>query len=465
MKSHLIDHWVKNLKAGIYDDNHIKEASKFYSPVELKSVAQRIGVSIQNCDSCHELVHTKNTAPAYWGAQYVCHRCLNKFYRKESSGEYILRGDFGYRDRRRLEMHLAYTLQAHNANILEHTFRFMVSEDEDRIPRNKLRFFGVELELEREKDQPIPPDIIGRSIVSFREPYFTLALRDGSLSAAPGDSKKGSNGIELVSLPATMKYHRFEAGWQNFFEQNSQYFQPWPDTTGLHFHVSREGITDLTIGKITCFVNRQYNQKFMYQIAGRDFNKPSTVASMQCPDAIYAGGRPEKDKEPFESWSLGRIKELVKYKHHDPFCYLNISKEERPYYIHPDTGGIKYDNKMNRIISTLDPPKFGVAGKCTCQHKYKKDDKIKFNRYSSINVHTDKPTFEFRMFRGSTNMAHFNSSMEFCDAIIEFCTLRPLSELRYEVFIQWLDSRRKVYPYLVKWLVSSDWMVERRRKK
>lgn len=75
------------------------------------------------------------------------------------------------------------------------------------------------------------------------------------------------NGFEIVSCPATLDIHLEE--FKKFFD-SYKHLDIFPDTnTGMHVHVSRDPLNYFTIGKMTEFLNRPDNKKFLLHIAGR----------------------------------------------------------------------------------------------------------------------------------------------------------------------------------------------------
>lgn len=77
------------------------------------------------------------------------------------------------------------------------------------------------------------------------------------------------NGFEIVSCPATLDIH---------LEHFAKFFENLPkelkiaSNVGMHVHISREPLSQLSQGKISSFMNNKKNAKFIQFIAGRKFN-------------------------------------------------------------------------------------------------------------------------------------------------------------------------------------------------
>jgi len=82
------------------------------------------------------------------------------------------------------------------------------------------------------------------------------------------------NGFEIVTCPATLDIH-LEV-FKNFFD-NIPPDLKIQDNVGMHVHISRKPLSQLTIGKMTEFLNRIDNKDFITYIAGRSNNQYSQM--------------------------------------------------------------------------------------------------------------------------------------------------------------------------------------------
>jgi hypothetical protein len=109
------------------------------------------------------------------------------------------------------------------------------------------------------------------------------------------------NGFEIVTCPATLDIHLdvFKKFYDNIpkdlkIEKN----------VGMHVHVSRKPLSQLTIGKMTEFLNRFDNKEFIHHIAGRIDNNYARMNS----DRTITFAR--------------------KNRHHDRYNALNLNNEK-----------------------------------------------------------------------------------------------------------------------------------------
>lgn len=72
------------------------------------------------------------------------------------------------------------------------------------------------------------------------------------------------------------------------------------------------------------------------------------------------------------------------------------------------------------------------------------------SRYSAVNVGRSA-TLEFRLFKSAGNFEEYAVSLEFVDALIEFCRVHDFSDLHYEEFIKFVAEVHEFYPHLANW--------------
>lgn len=84
------------------------------------------------------------------------------------------------------------------------------------------------------------------------------------------------NGFEIVTCPATLDIHL------DIFKKFYDNIPPdlkVANNVGMHVHISRKPLTQLTIGKLTEFLNRLDNKDFIHHIAGRIDNSYARMDS------------------------------------------------------------------------------------------------------------------------------------------------------------------------------------------
>ncbi len=144
-------------------------------------------------------------------------------------------------------------------------------------PKNEFPIhYGIELECEvktpkeiKNKDEQwrFKDEIAKKINPIFKDYAFTK--HDGSLK----------NGFEVVSVPMSLESHYVK--WVDLFKQSRPNGLMIRQTCGMHVHVSRELLSDLTIGKILYFVYSKDNAQFIKDIAGR--KPPAKYANMDKP--------------------------------------------------------------------------------------------------------------------------------------------------------------------------------------
>ena len=84
------------------------------------------------------------------------------------------------------------------------------------------------------------------------------------------------NGFEIVTCPATLDIHLDI--FKKFYE-NMPPDLKIANNVGMHVHISRKPLSQLTIGKLTEFLNRLDNKDFLHHIAGRIDNSYARMDS------------------------------------------------------------------------------------------------------------------------------------------------------------------------------------------
>ena len=116
-------------------------------------------------------------------------------------------------------------------------------------------FIGIELEIN--------PCIDNYDNINFvkdisNQNNFVYCKSDGSLSW---------DGVEIVSHPATLRYHIESNEWKNIFTLMQKYNMSNINGCGLHFHLSRKFFDEENLRVIDYFVNN--NEELMQKIGGR----------------------------------------------------------------------------------------------------------------------------------------------------------------------------------------------------
>ncbi len=138
-------------------------------------------------------------------------------------------------------------------------------------------YFGVELEVQTDAARHVSAEHTKRQMGDF-----IVLKSDGSI---------GSSGYEIVTCPATLDVHKTK--WAEFFAHPPRETYSWKTgDCGMHVHVSRKPLSQLTICKVGAFLNE--NKTFTEQIAGRtgsSWAKIQPKGKLSAYQPRYAEGR------------------------------------------------------------------------------------------------------------------------------------------------------------------------------
>ena len=115
-------------------------------------------------------------------------------------------------------------------------------------------YMGIELEFET-SDREEARVKVGKALNGH-----AIMKSDGSIG----------NGFEVVTCPATPDIH-LEI-FKTFYESKPYEINDGPHV-GMHIHVSRKPLSDLTVGKLTAFMNNVENSLDITKVAGRKLNR------------------------------------------------------------------------------------------------------------------------------------------------------------------------------------------------
>lgn len=140
--------------------------------------------------------------------------------------------------------------------------KFGDTDREKRISGVKLRY-GLELEVQR------------RSNIKMLDACVRVANALQGDAIIKSDSSIGPEGFEIVTIPATLEYHRTKL-WNRLFRAEAdgkspaQLVKSW-DTgvCGLHIHITRAAMTKMQLSKLLVFYHEDKNNAFLSRIAGR----------------------------------------------------------------------------------------------------------------------------------------------------------------------------------------------------
>lgn len=119
-------------------------------------------------------------------------------------------------------------------------------------------WLGWELEVHR-----------GEHVRSTRDAVSKVQLSAAKAWAIVKDDGSLNDGLEIVSVPASLAWHRENvAPWLG---QMAGILSGWQHTDcGIHIHVGKKELSELTQGKLVAWMHEEENQPFITHIAGRD---------------------------------------------------------------------------------------------------------------------------------------------------------------------------------------------------
>jgi len=264
-------------------------------------------------------------------------------------------------------------------------------------------FLGLEIELYGKgiyRDGEGRAKLI-RDIANSSFGNHCIIKRDGSI---------GNLGLEIVTVPATLAYHKdmFE---NNFFCKKYAFHNRLMSTEacGIHVHISKNSFNALSYGKFSAFINSKENEKFIDAMAGRPANK---------------------------------------------YCVRNEAK---------------LVNKSGKDLSFLNHAKsICVAHNLSLGLNFKNQQvPVPEVRRVAVNL-VNGNTIEVRMFKSSQDKNNILRKLEFCESLVRYTrTLRATESATLYGYIDFIleKENKKMYPYLVTWLASKNYIGHDRRKR
>lgn len=273
----------------------------------------------------------------------------------------------------------------------------------------KIRYFGLEIEHEFRNERPRDA-VEEAATLSPDLSEVSIWKEDGSLSS----------GAELVTIPRPIDYWRDtrnpistlleDARWRSIARSHNT------TTCGLHIHVSRSTVPEPVIAKIVYLMNEPCMNETITLVARRSARHSYSCAK----------------KKPWHS-----------------------DINPRPAVDYIDDPSVPY-----QCYTTKPIPAWQRARPCASIQKRQ----LSTERYTPVNL--TRHTLEFRIFKGTLKYSTILASIEFCDAVISYCTQYGASRMNDRDFTAWLKSAvtRKTYPALRDYLESRTILPTRKQK-
>lgn len=346
----------------------LEPVSKTFDRNTVVDLLEHIPVYTAECIRCEGLFRSDSDIgdmSRTWDADFVCnscceaHYCYSEYYDAflpvcdvvdalDAEGNQVTVSDadanFDWDDDLEERVHRLYHLMHRTIRRYHSSKDHFVARGDDWTAAHNDRYIGVELEVEMRRnwtgsDREKVATAIHAAVNNSEYGKKLFFENDGSLN----------DGFEMITQPMSLPALRETFG----FLRNEELVRPIrshaTDTCGLHVHVSRRGLSNLTIGRAVTFVHDPANEPFISALARR------------------------------------------------------------------------YNNGYCRVV----PKQLDTAH-------------LPESRYEAVNL-TGDATLEFRLFRGSLRYEAVVAAVEFCHALLEFCShpIRVAEALRYDHFLAW----------------------------
>lgn len=218
------------------------------------------GRSWTTCSDCGGAVRWSEGMESNRG--FICGLCRNDHYtRCYECGTLIhdddlLESDDGHS--RCLSCHNEY-IENHTQGVLEyHDFeasRYRARRCDGESAKDDPILMGVELECDNG---------------NFDIDAFERWTADDDLMHFEHDGSLSDDGVEAITMPCSLKFHQTEMDWDAFCRKMKRqgFVSHEADECGLHIHINRSAISQLSIIKMDVFVNRA---KEFFGLVGRRF--------------------------------------------------------------------------------------------------------------------------------------------------------------------------------------------------
>lgn len=216
--------------------------------------------------------------------------------------------------------------------------------------------------------------------------------------------RSGGNPLELVSIPATLNFHKgymeeefFKKGFGDIINESS--VSP-SSGCGVHVHIDKRAFTPASLKKFISFVALPSNRSFVEYIAGRSLSGENNNCVANRVNFTFARNPKVGGTVPVKS---------------------DIQLDSNLYHI--NNKGI--DGKGSAVNTT---------------HKY-------------VTTIGKLGTVEFRMFNSVHTKELLFKNLEFTDALVRFTRRITYNKLTYQNFIRFVEANKEAYPYLTDFII------------
>lgn len=226
----------------------------------------------------------------------------------------------------------------------------------------------------------------------------------GNHVIAKHDGSIGRYGLEIVTVPATLAFHKkiFE---EHFFSPQQAFHKRImaTDTCGIHVHISKNAMNASDLRKFIIFINALTNASFINDMAGRAPNTYCKRVAIPSPSSLK--GR---------DIATGIVKKVCK----------NQSIRE----------GLMMQ-------------------------------KIEASHYDAVNIQ-NAHTIELRIFKSSSDKNRIFRILEFCESLVKFCRSHTTDQMTVYDYVEFVldKTNKKEYMNVIRWLASKNYIGHTRKK-
>lgn len=303
------------------------EAEEYYN-AEGDAICEQCAEDYYTCENCGDITIKDNIISINHGSEYVCEYCADThYYRCDDCGNYYTGDNCHYYDsidRWVCDSCLDDYCTCENCGDIVYNSdcyyddwgnvycescwesRVNIIHHYDYKPAPYFYgdgnyFFGVELEIDGGSDKRD----VARDIQGLTDALYLK--NDGSLS---------SDGVEIVTHPATLDYHMHDMPWGNICDTARcyNYLSHDTDTCGLHIHVSRTAFgmssleQELNIAKMMLIFDKFWDN--IVQFTRRDYDKINNWARKPNADILPGDDETTATYKALDTRSRGRYQAI-----------------------------------------------------------------------------------------------------------------------------------------------------------
>ncbi len=323
----------------------------------------------------------------------------------------------------------------YNARVPDYKVSFLMTADEEKLYKdnnsNTPVFMGVELEYNIIKDpkSDYSKEQLNQSLI---KEIAESPLGDHVIMKS--DSSIGDIGFEMVTIPATLAYHKY------MLEEH--FFKPGFNTRviagskkcGLHVHIGKQAFSSNTKKIEASALDKKFNQV-----------KKSTNESLKSIGKQHIN-KSSPEEKTFSKMAIGKFIVFLSSQANSSFVY-DLAGREPTEYCAP--------NRMAKGLNSCGVHEGIKIGK----HVSFKNPDGNANRRVIVNT-ANRDTVEVRLFWSTNDRNSLFRRLEFCKALVGFVKQASCKQLTVYHFLKYIleKDNRKEYPNLLIWCASKDYI-------